>query len=37
MNAGSSLSHLLNKLLPLAARLGDRWKNSATAHKLQSF
>ena len=25
-NAGSSLSHLLNTLLPLAARLGDRWK-----------
>lgn len=37
MNAGSPLSHLMNKLLPLAASLGDRWKNSAAAHKLQSF
>ena len=26
-----------DKLLLLAASLGDRWKNSAAAHKLQSF
>lgn len=37
--AESSLSQLLNKLLSLAARLGDRWKelSCSTHHKLQSL